>query len=162
VAVTGSPRPRDEDPYVGFCFSVMEMGQVGTANKGGRELAGFSEVTGLTLEAEVETFWEGGRNDAQCQLIGPTKFPAKLVLKRGISRSDTLWSWYQEILRGRITRKTLKVKLKDSKGADTQWEWTFLNACPVKWTGPQFRADQGAVAFEAVDLIHDGLSPVSQ
>ena len=36
--------------------------------------------------------------------------------------------------------------------------WDFKEAYPVKYTGPDFRADSGAVAFESVELAHRGLS----
>jgi len=31
--------------------------------------------------------------------------------------------------------------------------------CPVKWTGPQFKAGSAEVAFETIELIHKGLKP---
>ena len=36
--------------------------------------------------------------------------------------------------------------------------WNFKNAYPVKWTGPEFRADSNSIAFESVELVHEGLS----
>ena len=36
--------------------------------------------------------------------------------------------------------------------------WDFKEAFPVKWTGPDLRADSGSVAIESVELAHRGLS----
>jgi hypothetical protein len=36
--------------------------------------------------------------------------------------------------------------------------WDFKEAFPVKWTGPELRADSGNVAFESIELAHRGLS----
>lgn len=134
------------DPYLSFRFTV-EVDQ--------QEVAGFSEVTGLTFETEMESFREGGVNLHEQQLAGPTKFPSRLILKRGLSDVYTLWSWYQEVMKGRIQRKDVKILLLDSTGKVIR-SWSFLEACPVKWTGPEFRAGTSEVAFEAIELVHNG------
>jgi phage tail-like protein len=134
------------DPYLSFRFTVEVDQQV---------VAGFSEVTGLTFETEVESFREGGVNLHEQQLAGPTKFPSRLILKRGLSDVYTFWSWYQEVMKGRIQRKDVAILLLDSTGEETR-RWSFRKACPVKWTGPEFRAGTAEVAFETIELVHHG------
>jgi phage tail-like protein len=137
-----------EDPYAAFRFRAeIESLQV----------SGFSEVTGLTFESDVETFREGGVNEHEWQLPGRTKFPAKLVLKRGLADAE-LWSWYMKGMRGRIERKMVTITLLDSAGGE-KWRWVFRKACPVKWSGPELRASTAAVAFESIELVHRGLEP---
>jgi phage tail-like protein len=34
--------------------------------------------------------------------------------------------------------------------------WTFHKAFPVKWSGPQFKADDTNAAIESIELAHDG------
>jgi phage tail-like protein len=85
-----------------------------------------------------------------------------LILKRGLADADALWSWYREVMDGQIKRKTVKIKLLDpDPGNDEQnkykWEWVFREACPVKWSGPEFRAGTAEIAFESIELIHRGL-----
>lgn len=140
-----------KDPYLSFRFKVTIDGVVA---------AGFNEVTGLTLETEVESFREGGFNAHERQLFGPTKCPEKLVLKRGLC-STTLWLWYQDVMAGELVRKDqLTITLLDFSGVRvSNWEWVFMKVCPVKWTGPQFRAGSAEVAFETIELIHKGLLP---
>jgi hypothetical protein len=36
--------------------------------------------------------------------------------------------------------------------------WDFRDAYPVKWSGPELKADSGTVAVESVELVHRGLS----
>lgn len=103
----------------------------------------------------MERFWEGGINTSEQQLAGPTKFPSKLILKRGLADEDTLWSWYRKVVSGNVERKGIAVVLLDSSGEE-KWRWSFREACPVKWTGPQLRANQSEVAFESIELIHKG------
>jgi phage tail-like protein len=143
-------RSLQKDPYLSFRFHLKIEG---------KEAAGFNEVKGLAFETQVETFWEGGRNTFEHQLFGPTKYPEKLVLKRGLSNNE-LWHWYKEVMAGRLTRADLTITLKDYDGTDVKdWQWVFLQACPVKWTGPQFQAGTAEVAFETIELIHRGLKP---
>lgn len=147
------PPPRNiaTDPYLSFRFGVIIDDD---------PVAGFNEATGLTFETEIETFREGGFNSHERQLVGPTKCPERLVLKRGLS-SNELWRWYKRILAGDIERrKQLTITLRDYAGADvSNWQWVFQEVCPVKWTGPQFRAGTAEVAFETIELVHKGLKP---
>lgn len=142
-----SPRSIGTDPYLTFRFKV-EIDSL--------EAASFQEVSGLTFEAEVERFREGGENFFERQLPGSIKFPSNLVLKRGIADCDLLWNWYEDVSFGFIERKDLSILLLDPKLEEERWRWEFFEACPIKWTGPQFQADAAAVAFESVELIHRG------
>lgn len=142
---------RVDDPYGGFRFQA-------TFAEAGGTLAGFSDVTGLTVENEVETLREGGANHADVMLPGAAKFPARLVLKRGLADNSVLWNWYQKILAGQIERSSVTIKAVREDGS-SGLQWTFHDACPVKWIGPEFHAGTGGVAFESIELIHRGLLP---
>jgi phage tail-like protein len=121
-------------------------------------VAGFSEVSGLDFESAIETFREGGVNQYEHQLAGPLKFPARLVLKHGITDNEDLWSWHQDIVQGRIVRKDISIVLRDIDSTrNRKREWKFRAAAPVKWVGPQFRAGGAEVAIETLELIHKGL-----
>jgi len=141
-------RSLQKDPYLSYRFHVEIDGLVS---------CGFQEVTGLTLETEVETFREGGTNLYQQELAGASKFPSKLVLKRGLADADTLWVWYEGVLHGAVVRKNVSILLLDPASDQEHWRWNIREACPVKWTGPEFRAGSAEIAFESVDLIHRGL-----
>jgi phage tail-like protein len=133
------------DPYLSFQFAVEIDQQV---------IAGFSEITGLTQETEMEKFHEGGVNHYEQQLPGLSKFPSNLILKRGLC-DDALWSWYKDVTMGCIYRKAVGILLLDSAGEE-QLRWAFRKACPVKWVGPEFRAGRAEVAFESIELVHNG------
>ena len=136
------------DPYLTFQFVVEVKGL---------EVGGFSEVSGLELETDVEKFREGGLIQYEHQLAGPTKFPSRIVLKKGVT-GDVLWSWHQKVAQGRVERKQLAIVLKDAANNELR-RWTFQEAAPVKWVGPQFRASGAEVAVETLELIHNGLVP---
>ena len=148
MAVEKKPvRAIGTDPYLSFRFQVEIDGLLS---------AGFHEVTGLTYEAEVETFREGGENFVEQQLPGATKYPSKLVLKRGLADESTLWTWYEDVTFGIIKRRDVSILLLDPASNEERWRWVILEACPVKWSGPEFRAGTAEVAFESVELIHKG------
>ena len=141
---------RRTDPYAGFCFAV-KIGDGKPEDKS----CGFSEASGLAIETDVETFREGGVNTHEIQLAGPSKFPSKLTLKRGLADAE-LWTWYHDALKGKIERKKVTIILQSYSG-EAKWQWVFREACPVKWAGPEFRAGTAEVAFESIELVHRGL-----
>ena len=140
-----------QDPYAAFNFLVEIEGLV---------IAGFSDVSGLQIETVLESYREGGLNEYEHKLAGPTRYPSNLVLKHGLTASDTLWSWHQDVTRGVIKRKNGSIYLLDQQ-QQTVLAWNFKGAYPVKWSGPDFKADSNNVAVETVELVHQGISRAS-
>jgi phage tail-like protein len=135
------------DPFLSFNFAVEISGLI---------VAAFNEVSGLQAEIEVQEYREGGVNEYIHKRAGPARYPSNLILKKGIGDSTELWSWYCNVLQGTIQRKSLAVVLMDSTGAE-QRRWTFQNAYPVKWAGPDFKAQGSDVAIESLEMAHEGL-----
>jgi phage tail-like protein len=148
---------RTPDPYGGFLFTVQVAAPDGGGGGGGATAVGCSEVSGLGFELEIETLKVGGLNGGDLQLPGAGRPAARLVLKRGLADRSLFWRWYLAIADSRIERRTVTVSLMDARGAATDLRWSFRDACPVKWTGPDLRAANSAVGFESVELVHKGL-----
>jgi phage tail-like protein len=140
---------RSPDPYGAFRFSIAVERE--------STVGGFNEVSGLVFETEVQTLRVGGVNDYEYQLPGPSKFPSRLILKRGMGNVRFLWEWYRSVAQGKIQRKNVTIKLNDEQG-EALMSWRFKEACPVKWTGPDLRASTAAIAFESLELVHRGLA----
>jgi len=140
---------RKEDPYLNFRFLLEVEGLI---------RGGFSEVSGLQVEVETEDYLEGGVNSFVHKLLKGTKYP-NLVLKRGITDSDILWKWHQDIVNGKIEPKNVFLVVLDYKNQETL-QWEFKEAYPVKWTGPEFKADGNNVAIETLELVHRGMQKV--
>jgi phage tail-like protein len=130
-----------QNPYTAFNFLVEVKGLV---------VGGFSEVSGLQAETETEDYHEGGVNNYVHRLPKVTKYP-NLVLKRGITDATELWEWYKRAVAGQFERRT--VSIFGSKN----WRWDFQAAYPIKWVGPDFKADSNTVAIEMLELAHRGL-----
>lgn len=105
-------------------------------------------------ETEVESRKEGGENNFVYKLPKATKY-ANLTLKRGIS-DDSLWSWYKDVIYGKIERQDISVCLLD-EGGDEVMRWNFEKAFPVKWDGPSLNASSSSVAVESLVIVHHGL-----
>lgn len=118
-------------------------------------VAGFTEVSGLEAETEVEEYREGGVNGYVHKLPKGVRFP-NLVLRRGVTSSPVLWNWYESSIDGPVERKTGAIVLQNSKGAE-MGRWSFFDAYPVRWSGPQLNAATSDVAFESIEIAHTGL-----
>ncbi|MBD1846403.1 phage tail protein [Cyanobacteria bacterium FACHB-63] len=134
------------DPYMGYNF-LLEIDGLLTG--------GFSRVSGLSSEIVLEEYQEGGVN-------GSHKFPTRvnyppLVLSRGLTDIDTLWSWYWNASQGNVLRLNGSIMLLDRQRIPVVW-WNFRSAYPVKWTGPEFEASNtNQLAIESIELVHSGL-----
>ena len=148
----GPPTPMGlggrKDPFLGYNFAVEIEGLVA---------GGFSEVSGLQTEIEVQEYREGGVNEYIHKRAGPAKYPSNLVLKRGITDVRTLWNWYWDVAQGKIERKNVSVLLMDSAGQE-KLRWNFEKAYPVKWVGPDLKGTTSEVAVETLELAHHGLA----
>jgi phage tail-like protein len=137
---------REKYPYLSLRFLVEIQGLI---------VGGFSEVSGLQAETDVETIEEGGVNDYVHKFPKKTKYP-NIVLKKGITDSDALWNWHQDVVNGKKSRKSGFIILLDTEGNE-KWRWHFVDAYPVKWSGPDLKADSNTIAVESLELAHNGI-----
>lgn len=130
----------------------------------------FSEVSGLELTMEPKTIQEGGRNWGEVQRCGPTKF-STLILKRGVTTVNDLWSWFDVTSRGANYgyRMAGVIEVKGNPPPDPDampgdpvepvvvMTWRLTNVLPVKFKGPDLSATANQVAIEELHLVHEGL-----
>ena len=134
------------DPYGGYNFVVEINGLI---------TGGFSEVSGLDGSIDVEEYAEGGLNSYT------HKFPTRathsnIVLRKGLTDIDSLWGWYSDVVEGKVKRRNGTIMMLDRQGIPASW-WTFKNAYPVRWEGPQFNANSTETIVEALELVHEGI-----
>jgi phage tail-like protein len=134
------------DPYLTSHFYVEIQGI---------EQASFAECSGLSIETEVFEYQEGGLNEYVHRLPGRSKV-SNVTLKRGITESTELWDWYRDVVQGKIERKNLSIVQYDLEGNEVM-RWAFIDAYPVKWSGPSFKADANAITIETLELAHRGM-----
>lgn len=136
-----SPTGKRSDPYSAYRFKVEIEGIIA---------AGFTEVSGLTIETEVETIKEGGVNNFQYKLPKFTKY-SNITLKRGLMDWE-LWDWYQTVISGKFKRKSGTIYLFDHSGNEIQGHCQFFETYPIKWEGPTFNAKNSTVISETLIL----------
>ncbi len=141
-------QPRSKDPHLGLRFWV-QLGQV--------EVAGFQECSGLEIETEVFEYREGGLNTYVHKLPVRAKYK-NITLKRGLDENQDLYSWYVKAMNNDMGRQNISIIVYDSLGKQVE-KWDLQRAWPCKWTGPELKAEHGAVAVETVEIAHEGLLP---
>jgi phage tail-like protein len=137
------------DPYLATKFWVEIDGIVHAV---------FSECSGLSAQTEVLEYAEGGLNDFVHKLPGRTKY-SNVTLKRGWVDTDDLWVWYQKTISGQLETRRVSIILYENKvqsPSDPASRWDLNQAYPVRWQGPDFRADGTAVAVETLEIAYHG------
>lgn len=133
------------DPFTGYNFIVI-ISDI--------PVAGFSDVSGIASETEVEEYKEGGENQYVHKLPTITKY-GNLILKNGMTNLPLLYNWYKDVVQGKINRKEITIILLDPKQLGFK-TWTYRDAYPVKWSGPELNANNNAVAIESLEIAHAG------
>ncbi len=134
-----------EDPYSAFRFLVEIEGIIA---------GGFTDVSGLSVQTEVDSIREGGVNDFEYKLPRGTKY-TDITLKRGLTDWE-LYNWYKDVIHGKISRKSGAIYLLDHEGNQVM-DWYFFEAYPVKWDVSSFNATSNTVASETLVLTHHGV-----
>jgi phage tail-like protein len=152
------------DPFRGFNFVVTLIDSSSalafgvTALESG-PLAGFCECSGLETTMDIEEYKEGGNNGTVLRFPTRVKWN-NLRLKRGITFASDLWQWHYDFTQGVGTRRDGMVILQDEQQTPSI-VWSFTRGLPVRWAGPSFNATQSQVAFEEIEIAHEGLSVLS-
>ena len=144
---SGAPAP----PFAGkFVFEVD-----------GVEIGAFSEVSRALGPADRRGGDRGGQQRVRIRLPGALKWQ-NLVLKRGVTDSNSLFEWITSCSgegfagnQNKVKRLTGSVVLYDSMAAPVR-QWDFHDAMPVRWSGPQLAAGSNALAQEELEVSHGG------
>lgn len=129
----------------------------------GLVVGAFSEVSGLNLRVQVVEYRVGfaGRPTVQ-KIPGLTEF-GNVTLRRGALADFDAMDWvYTVAAKGEsrptgIKRHNVTITLLDDKGDDGP-KWELLNAWPVTYEVTEFSALNNEVAFESIELAHEGLT----
>src|SRR3954454_3105514 len=121
----------------------------------------FSEVSGLTMEAEVVEY-RGGADPQQSthKQAGLKKF-GNVTMKRGIAPADSgngLFEWYSMLhTRSDQLRRTVTVTLCNEQREEVM-TWAMRDAWPVKLEGPGLKSTGTDVAIESVEFACEGIT----
>lgn len=140
--------PQPSYPATGMCFELIADG---------KQLGEFSECSGLTVEVNSEDYREGGQNGFVYKLPTQISHPT-LVLKGGVSADVSLQKWVLNFAaNGALAaKKQVTINLNTPQGKTVR-SWVAARAYPLKWEGPNLNAMEPNVAFESIELAHQGL-----
>jgi phage tail-like protein len=139
------------EPVPGFRFAV---------NIDGVTAGWFTECGGLMVERTVYPYEEGGLNAYVHQLPNRIKH-TNITLKRGIA-DETLWKWFAGerdvgLYEAKVAYHDVTIVLYNVDRTEAK-RWNVSRAYPVKWTGPDLKAEGNQVAIETLELVHHGIN----
>ena len=136
-------------PYGAFNF-LVDLGD-GTSG-------GFSDVSGLGTEVTVAEYRAGNEKVNHVRKVPLLHKSGDVTLKRGIVRSQDLWTWIDDVRRrGVAAKRDVVITLLSETGERVQG-WKLHDAVPLKYTGPTLAAKGGSdVAMEELVLSHEEL-----
>lgn len=127
----------------------------------GVDIGSFMEVNGLEVSVDTEDVNEGGQNSFVHKLPGRMTWP-NVTLKRGVTKQDELLKWLNDSSGeqfaangNKLARKSAAITLLDRTGQRLM-SWDFVDAFPVKWTGPSFATESAEAPSESLEITHHG------
>ena len=117
--------------------------------------AAFRECSGLSAEMDVMTYSEGGLNDYEHKLPGRIKY-TNVTLRKGVASSADLCNWLYQFATGGFERKNISIIMYHTDGQEAM-RWNLIQAYPVKWQGPDLKADDNNIPIETLEVAHNGL-----
>jgi phage tail-like protein len=118
----------------------------------------FKSLTGLEVNFDVLEYKEGGNNDFVHRLPGRMVYP-NLMLSWGLVNDEALMNWFMKTQEQAQTQD-ITLTLTAAKGdMSNVRKFTFGDAFPVRWSGPQLQADASDPETwgETLEIAHSGL-----
>ncbi len=139
-----------KDPLAGFHYAIEIQGVI---------TGFFTECEGIGSEHEViehKIVSSDGRPHIQ-KLPGRLKWE-NITLKRGITDNMDIWDWRDQVVEGSVddARHNGSIVMFDQSLEEVA-RWNFVNAWPVKVSGPSVQADSNEFAVEELVVAHEGL-----
>ena len=96
--------------------------------------------------------------------FGTPPVNSNITLKWGMTSDNALYKWFTQAVGGSaaqegtdIQREDLTINLLGEDGTTVRASWQVRQAWPCKYVAPDFNANASEVAFESIELAHEGL-----
>jgi phage tail-like protein len=136
-------------PYTGFHFLVVFeiFPQVPNDFR-------FQEVTGLSVNVNLDTYPEGGENRFVHRLPGRNTY-TDLVLKRGWTLVSGITAWCLDSIENFNYQPTnMLISLLDDNHLPVS-SWYVTNAIPIKYELSGLNAEQSQIVIESITLRYE-------
>lgn len=124
-----------------------------------KNTSSFSEVSGLTMEAEVIEYRDGTDRSLTTRKTPGLKKFGNVSMKRGImpvEAGNGLYEWYATIKAGTVARRSVTISLLN-EAHEPVMTWKIRDAWPVKVEGPGLNATGNEIAIETLEFVHEGV-----
>jgi phage tail-like protein len=136
-------------PFTGFHFLVVFEIFPQEPND-----ARFQDVTGLTVDVNLDTYNEGGENRFVHRLPGRSRY-SDLVLKRGMTLVSGVTAWCQDSIENFNYKPTnMLISLLNEQHLPVS-SWYIVNAIPIKYDISGLNAEQGQIVIESMTLRYE-------
>jgi phage tail-like protein len=137
----------DEAPYRNFNFHV--------AVDGLPELA-FQEVVLPGVRIEVVEYRTGADTVSGTRKLPGRATTGNAVLRRGVDKDLSLWSWFKAVRDGNLDRRDVFVALLDAERLEVR-RWQLARAWPVAYEPGPLHARKNEIAIETLELACERL-----
>ncbi|MGA2009329.1 MAG: phage tail protein [Solirubrobacteraceae bacterium] len=144
-------------PASPLAFVVLDVPNV-TQDKS--YLGIFKGLTGLEVNFDVYEYREGGNNTSVHRLPGRMSYP-NLVLSWGLVDNELLMKWFMQTqTQAQLQQITLTLASSPTDLSSNVRKFTFADAFPVRWSGPQLTSDHHDPENwgETLEIAHSGLT----
>ena len=138
--------PTRNDPFKDYSFLVEIDGIAHAA---------FSEVFGLSAEAEVIEYRNGSDLTSTRKLPGRIRY-GNVTLRRGLTTTRELYDWWMTVVNGNLQRRNVVVVLLDD-ARQPVLRWLLHSAWIAKIEFGNLHAKGNDVLIESVEIAHEGL-----
>jgi phage tail-like protein len=116
----------------------------------GLDCGGFRSVQGLEVSVDAIEYHVGDQRM-------PMKRPGRpkvgnIVLEKGYINTDVLWRWCEEVMNGKVSRKSGSIVLMDDGAMGELTRYNFFNAWPTKWSGFKLEGKGNEAMVETLEL----------
>ena len=147
---SGQPQQAERYPYPSYNFKVT----VTDVDSGETVSASFSEVSGLTVDAQPIEYRDGTDDSTIRMVPGPRKL-SNITLKRGLT-DHGFWRWVLTGSKGDVDRQQGYIALLNEDRVEVM-RWNFDRARPTGYTSPGPDAENNEIAMETLELMVEDL-----
>jgi phage tail-like protein len=136
------------DPYRAYTFNLLIKNV---------DAGHFTEVRGLGVQIDRIAYQEAGLNSIERMVPGRVRY-SPVELCYGLTESDALWRWLEEVRNGSVRREEVSVAVLDSTGTGEVMRWNLSRAWPCEWRGALLSTSSCELAIECLVLAHEGIT----
>lgn len=118
------------------------------------ELGNWSKCDGLAVEYDIFEYREGGENGFIHRIPGRRKYQNIKLTRPLDSQSSQVAEWVSAN-EGPRAGHTAEISVLDAEGA-TVASWQLSDVFPAKWSGPSLDVGGKEIAYESLELVHNG------